>query len=416
MTGPIEVGSFFLPCDASWLSEDGKPLEASIFSPPAILDGAFAGLLFGLLRAVLPVGSGPEPGRLSVSFAAPATVDGETVTFTLSPIATGGLAPYQYQITLTPVAPLPSSPLWGPSPADYTAPGFGVLTLYAWVMDSAGSMASAHTDVEFVNVVLPLSTIFSTALYGSDYADSATAPTVLGGSSLLYCLWQRVVDVGTPPATRGNMEVFQLNGTQWYLRCIVANGDGSGKYNANSMLFATTADTYIGDYSYYDLVRTIAEFEGWVWSAWQVAVDTVASTFIIRQYLRFGTSGAVFLSAESIIPWDDIRALLEAAGWTHSDAYAWTPGESVSFSVGSGQPDSSGYYAYARAYSIPATAPLVTSLDTIAEDPNADPTAWGDWSLLWSGGASAIADRTANARDLTLHAGGTLYEGIAAPL
>ena len=120
---------------------------------------------------------------------------------------------------------------------------------------------------------------------------SATVEAPPGGS--LFSVWTKVPNMSPhdydystdpPDSTRnwihGNVTVYVLKGTNWYVWALVGNvrrnPDGY-VYNANTMLFIGDRGTYAGDYSYYQMAEAdevpFSTVSGWVWVAWQIVVN-----------------------------------------------------------------------------------------------------------------------------------------------
>ena len=258
--------------------------------------------------------------------------------------------------------------------------------------------------VSVINNVQDISLEAGRQEYGSDYGFLTSAPS--GGS--LISMWTRIPDPGAAPWSRGNMDVHTLFGADWYFRCLVGNSNSAGALNANSMLFARSDNTWIGDYSYYsDNGWTEDQVKGWIWAAWQVIIG--ASSIIIRQWLKVGESGSVFAAGESEITFTDARAVLVANGWSQAAADAWIPGQPNRFHIGG----DNGYICHARVQAI-STTPTLSALDAISNLNSADSTAWGDYRFGWVDGAADLSDRSGNNRNLST--GGTLYQGLTGPV
>ena len=249
-------------------------------------------------------------------------------------------------------------------------------------------------------------------LYGTDYAVRADAPT--GG--LLFSVWTRVPD-DTPagyPWSRGNMDVFVLNGADWSMRALVANMVADDvdnvHYNANAMLFASSPYTWIHDYTYYLSIPFIPVSQAfdWVWVAWYVDVES--DTFHMYQWLQYGADGSVFAAGEDHISFATLRTELVANGWTVPAANAWVPAQPTSFQVGL----ENGFLTHAR-MEARASAPSLAQLQAIVDATTPDTSAWGDWPFVWSDGAADLDDVSGNGRDLSIETGGTLYQGPATP-
>ncbi len=247
--------------------------------------------------------------------------------------------------------------------------------------------------------------------YGNDYTYRDDAPQ--GGT--LFSVWTKIPDpCSSYPGSRGNMDVYVLRSSAWYIRFIVGNSSASSptdaRYNANSMLFATPGDTWVNDYSYYESGGGHAEapYRDWVWAAWQVVVGS--SSFTIRQWLKFGSSGAVFAAGENTVTFADVRSILQSKGWSSSAAAAWSPTDATSFQVGYEH----GYLTRAQMVQR-SSKPSLSELEAIATRTSPDTSAWADYAFVWANGAPDLHDQSGHGRDLLLKSGGTLYQVPAGP-
>jgi len=247
--------------------------------------------------------------------------------------------------------------------------------------------------------------------WGNDYVTRPDAPQ--GGT--LFSVWTKIPDPGTSyPWSRGNMDVYVLRGSGWHIRFIVgnssANSSTDARYNANSMLFADPAGTWVADYSYYESGGGHAEapYRDWVWAAWQVVVSN--GSFTLRQWLKLGPSGAVFAAGTSTVTFDEVRTILTSKGWSAADAAAWSPSDATDFQVGYEH----GYLTRAR-MEARSTVPTLAELETIARHTTPDAATWADYPFVWSNGAADLHDQSGHGRNLLPRSGGTLYQGVAGP-
>jgi len=252
--------------------------------------------------------------------------------------------------------------------------------------------------------------------WGTDFAVRQNAP--VGGT--LFAIWTKVPDPGHYPWSRGNMDVYYVIGTNWYLRCLVgnsgANSSTDARYNANTMMFGNKGilnndgGTWLADYSYYESGWGHAEapYRDWVWVAWQTIVNS--DSFTIRQWLKFGVNGAVFAAGESSPTFAQLRGLLVQNGWTQVMANAWKPSEVASFQVGG----DNGYLSHARMMAR-SSVPTLAELETMARNSTGDATAWADYKLEWVNGAANLLDRSGNGRNMSIAPGGALHEGPGGP-
>jgi hypothetical protein len=133
-----------------------------------------------------------------------------------------------------------------------------------------------------------------------------------------------------------------------------------------------------------------------------------SDAFTVRQWLKFGPNGDVIPAGESHLTFDEARSNLVSNGWSPTDAAAWTPGDAISFQVGSDH----GYLTHARMVA-QSTPPSLTDLDQLATSGFAP--VWADYPFIWQNGAPDLHDQSGNGRDLLLPSGGTLYQGVAGP-
>lgn len=260
-------------------------------------------------------------------------------------------------------------------------------------------------------------------MWGSDYLERNDAPP---GAGVLVTLWTRIPEAITSyPYTRGNMEAVDIYGSNWNVRCvcgnIVANSAVDCGYNANSMMiadggaFGQPNGTYLGDFSYLqDTGQPVARVSGWVFVAWQVVIG--ASDVTIRQWVKYAGQPVQGPQA-STIAISQLRTWAENNGWAEGSASAWTPSAPSRFSIGTVNDNCNGFYTRARVYGR-TDLPTNAEIEAVASRSSADSGAWGDWALTWDTGAGAavLADRSGNGRALSIHSGGTLYQGPIAAL
>lgn len=254
-------------------------------------------------------------------------------------------------------------------------------------------------------------------MWGPDYVERNDVPA--GG--LLFSVWSRIPTLVTSyPTVLGNMEIFNLYGSNWNLRCVANNIDAQAAdnciYNANSMLIANGSGigqpdgTWLGDFSYLqDLALPVARVNGWVFVAWQVIVG--ASDFTVRQWVRYAGQPIQGPYA-STISFAQLRTWAEENGWAPGSAAAWTPSAPTRFTIGTVNDNCRGFYTHAR-MEARSTLPSNAYIESLSNASGADTSAWGDWQLTWDTDANAavLADRSGHGRALSIHTGGTLYEG-----
>jgi len=261
-----------------------------------------------------------------------------------------------------------------------------------------------------------------------DYCNPMTLSAGFG-NGVLFSIWTRIPELLTPPSTqtllRGNMEVFYLDGANWHLICLVGNiygyPDGYALYNANYMLSADGGGGN-GDYCTYQTRERdklpLSTFEDWVWVAWQVVINP-DKTMTLRQWLKFGMSGAVFPAGNYYLP-DGVWAPLDPEGEETAIIEGWDPALPALFRIGTDNTDSgynsgSGSYLTHARLEARSSRPGIAELEAIARLNAPDADAWGDWELNWNTGAPNLADRSGRGHSLSLQTGGTLYQGPLSP-
>lgn len=254
-------------------------------------------------------------------------------------------------------------------------------------------------------------------MWGQDYLSRSDSPS--GG--VLFSVWTKVPDViSSYPYTRGNMEAYNLYGSNWTIRCvcgnIVANSAIDCGYNANSMMtadggaFGQPNGTYLGDFSYLqDTGLAVSKVTGWVWVAWQVVIGV--SDVTIRQWVKYAGS-ALQGPYSSTTSFTQLRTWAEQNGWTPGTGVNWTPSAPTRFSIGTVNDNCNGYYTKAR-MELNSSLPSNSYLESLAILTSPDTSAWGDWPLNWDTDLSSaiLTDRSGNSRTLTLQPGGVLYQG-----
>lgn len=263
--------------------------------------------------------------------------------------------------------------------------------------------------------------------YGPDYLDSTAVPS----NGFLFSLWgQRTDAVGTGgyPWSSGNREFFDFYFSNWTVRVIgwnssaASSGDTNCNWNSNSMIMldgtavGEPANSYAGDYSYMSQGGfTVPQIGGWVFHAMQVWNDSANSQIILRLWVKFYGS-AVLGPFTTTLSYAQLRLDIVAnSGWTTPHANAFTPSTTPSrFVIGSDQDDGRVFALHGRMETNTGT-PTNSYIETIAALTAPDTGAWADWQLNWTGGAANVSDRSGHARPLTIHSGGTLYQGPLGP-
>ena len=246
--------------------------------------------------------------------------------------------------------------------------------------------------------------------WGSDYTERPDVPKGV----TMFSVWTKIPDPGSSyPWKRGNMNVYLLRGSNWYLWCLVGNSSAESptdaRYNANSMLFIRPGDMWVGDYSYFESggSQPDAPYRDWVWVAWQVIVESDA--FTLRQWLKFGPNSPVIAAGDNVLTFAKVRSIMMNNGWRAEDAEAWVPDDAVSFQVGADQ----GYLTQARMQAL-SSEPTLEQLEEIARG-GAVESAWGQYPFTWVDGGPYLQDISGHGRDLSIAPGGALYAGPAGP-
>jgi hypothetical protein len=162
--------------------------------------------------------------------------------------------------------------------------------------------------------------------------------------------------------------------------CISGNLITADLYNQNTTLY------FDGDRNTVYLPVTLSEALGWVFVAWHFRNN--GSKVVIKQYSKFGVDGNLTLNST-----DSGTAVTHTGIWLGSNAHDLSKGINV---------------IYARVYEM--AAPTTNWLNSVALNPDADPTAWADWSLV----NYDTTDRSGHGRNLTLGPG-TLQTGYLGP-
>lgn len=274
----------------------------------------------------------------------------------------------------------------------------------------------------------PVSIEFGQTSDHYDYCKNVAAPS--GGT--LFSVWTRIPTPGSYPFTRGDMVVYELEGDNWNIVGLVGNmtisSDIDAIYNANFMIGIGDNHTYAGDYGYYgtpeDAPIIRAQAEGWVWVAWQVVINADSITF--RQWLKFGTAGAVFpagdtygtVDGEQTVSFNALRAYANTQDG--KDYSSWSPSDARSFQIGfdnayvndTGEPNS--FLCHARMEGR-GDKPTVEYLENISMLDVPDGSAWAQYELNWVNGSPNLSDASGHGLSLEVETGGALHEGLDGP-
>lgn len=290
------------------------------------------------------------------------------------------------------------------------------ITLYAkWTAESPPS--GQITSLEFGHTTSH-----------NDYCAPVTLPDGFG-NGFLFTVWTKITNVITAGTYRGNQNILHITGTNWELVCLNGNlgvlDSGYARYNSNFML-GDAATPWIGDFcTYYSLESEqvpLAAANDWVWSAWQVVINS-DGTMTLRQWIKFGADGTVYPAGH----WSDtdgpgeetvIAGTVSVEGWNIPADFS--AGPLVSFRIGDDNTwsghntPSSSWLCLAKLYAR-SDKPTIEELESIAMNTDADTSAWADWELCWRNGAADISDRSGHGHHLTMQEGGELTGGGTGP-
>jgi len=222
-------------------------------------------------------------------------------------------------------------------------------------------------------------------------------------------------------AGRDNLGVMQINGSNWFVQCITHNGGGGAStlgsntnFNANSMLFAGTGNTYVADYSYSNPTVTMSQFLGWCWVAWEVVIG--GSDIVINQWFWLPSYSA-YDFATSTVTIAAVRTAIGDGAWTPS---AITQLNLVNCTQGSSywaNHPSDACAIWNAHCVVTSSTPSDSDLTAIRTRMSGDSTAFGDWALNQSptAGTIVLTDASGNSRTITQDAGGTTYQAEVSP-
>jgi hypothetical protein len=300
---------------------------------------------------------------------------------------------------------------------------------------------AAVSNDDYASVANPPSTgfLFSvwTKMRVADQLLRVSNPTEWWATSYPYDIWHHI-----------NMYTGSLRSDAWHLRFLTANSDWSytssdqtakqARYNANTEFmvdntnFSIDPEGYwLSDFSYFEsnfasftstdgqsiAALTEAQITDWVWVAWQVVPNSDGSGVTARQWVKFGTSGPVFLatnSGTSSITWTALKTLALSSTFKvpSSAVSSWLPSTAFN-SLRVGREGSPSYLTKARVDAL-STTPTVAQLEAIANGTNPASSAWAYWPLSWTNGAANFADTSGNGRNL-IPKSASFTEGAAGP-
>ncbi len=281
-----------------------------------------------------------------------------------------------------------------------------------------------------------VSTQFATRAWGTDLATIYETPDPSVG--ILVTNWAKIHPMsGVYPRERGNAYSFVIQGENWGLISLFANGGipglglPAGRYNPNTMLGigndGFNGGHWAGDYTLADNAGNVPfgpvteeMFFGWTFTATQIIVNS--DHFVIRMWLKLGQNGTLVkiddpVMVSDIVTFADARAFAVAnGGMTQEEADAWTPsltGHAIRLGYPQGFDDTDMnlvYFSRTRVYER-GTEPTLQELNTIATNLATDMTAWADWSLEWAGESSAMQDQTGKGHNLVPESGAIFLGG-----
>jgi len=319
-------------------------------------------------------------------------------------------------------------------------------TVHAVIVTAVNAIGESQPSA--VVTFTPTAAVASAVQFGTnqdvDFATVSTAPS----TGVLVSVWTKITGTDTPDPAKefyntdatplwhhSNMDVLAVYGTNWHVRFLTGNASAEQlnstikvRYNANSE-FLTDApgdlNHYFDDFSYFESdygtyydstdtsqTKPLGPFtedqaKGWVWAAWQIINDTANQKFIIRQWLKVGTSGSVFhataTNRRSEASWDTLRSL-------NGLDSNWVPSVPAKVLVG-GTPS---WVTKVRVDSR-TTEPTLAELEALAQETEPASSSWAHWPLQWKAGAPDLSDTSGNNRSLVPNTGAVFSEGPAGP-
>lgn len=253
-----------------------------------------------------------------------------------------------------------------------------------------------------------------------DYPRINQAPS----TNILIGMWTKPIVPNNYPLQSGNHEIICFGGNYWELQQITDNTLGNSKvdetiqnFNQNGQFFGSKTSggalNWASDYTYYLNSGTIARsvYLDWKYSMWQCILDIPGNQITMRQWIKWGLTGAVQKTGDQVVTFAQLRTALETnAAWTPVESAAWAPDNMNHIYLGDSSGDGTTWnnITAAKVFNR-STEPSLAEVDAYALNFNADTTAWADWDLKWVSGAPNLADRSGNGRTLTNM--GTIYQG-----
>jgi len=224
---------------------------------------------------------------------------------------------------------------------------------------------------------------------------SAAVPDITAGV-LLTCWTKNPIQSGYPYSQPSKIP-FAVKGTNWGIWCTTGNMTGTN--SATDSYFGQNVTVLgIGDYTIYvSQVAAEAQYIDWVFSAWQIIVDST-NGIVMRQWIKFGV-GSPFVYSEDAITVASYRTL--------TNQPAWTPGALSSIGIGGDVQtlDANTFSMTHMKVFSRSTKPTETEINAIALQTAVDTSAWGDYLMEWVSGAADISDRSGNSRNLSVGLG-----------
>lgn len=260
----------------------------------------------------------------------------------------------------------------------------------------------------------------SVGQFGTDRPRIDIAPT----QNLLIGLWTKPYIITASPLQSGNHEIMCAGGSYWQVENITDNISGNvhtdgniDSFNQNTQFYASKTSggtlNWANDYTEYYNPGLITEtlYRDWKFSMWQIILDTANSRFIFRQWIKWGLTGAVEKTGESIVTWASIRTNLQNnSGWTSGEAAAWVPDNLNHIYLGD---SSAGGTLWDNIVHCKVkdqlTEPTLSEISTLAMNFDSDTSVWAHWKLSWSGGFPDLLDYSGNNRNM--YDEGTIRQG-----
>jgi hypothetical protein len=231
---------------------------------------------------------------------------------------------------------------------------------------------------------------------------SYTMANGVAANGVFGCGWMKL----RGPLTNDVVRIFNLEGSNWQQTCFPQPGPGvSGNVLASNWNIVMFSDlqiapgspwTYITqqtvglDYTDYPQFK-MENVADWWWYGVHV-IPSVTAGITLKLFIQ-ATPGGTIKSASSNMSLAAIRATAVTNGMASGTAATWVPDiNCIKMTMGPAhvQPfDACRYRLYAM-----TTAPTDAQAKVIANNPYADPSAIGDWPLLWTGASSGTGVST----------------------